>query len=421
MNNSSNTQYLFIVIVAPFLFLVSIASINFHLDPYQIFSAGSDNEYATKPALHANLRLHKTYQIQIKKPDTLILGTSKAIQGIPTNHSHFKNRNVYNAGLPLATAYEYYRLLQHTVASGDVKELIFSPDFLSYNALARTDGGAAGFVEERLKKNGAKNPPYIQDYISSLISFDVLKASIKQIATKKERHHKVINAYGGRPDSDMFEHLSDGGHRSSTRSIESFVLNTVYLAAPYRKFSFRNKENNSLHWFMKTLELAYQHDIKTNIVISPSHARLWELIYAAGLWPQLEQWKQAMVDINTSLGLKHNKPEFKIWDFTAANRITREEFPDLGDVKSKMKYYYEAVHYSQKTGGLMLDKITDNNDSKQVAANFGILLTQSTISNTLNELRQLQRDFRQDFPQDVSNINTTANEILGNITPVAVK
>jgi len=164
---NTKSSYTLVILALPLLLLLSTAVFNYAIDPYQIHAKLKDGNYQTKPAIYKNMRLHKAYQITKVKPDALIIGTSKAIQGYPLTHPYFKNDRVYNAGLTLATTEDMYHYLQHARAQGDVKKLVLTLDFIAFNTLSKTKGFAAGFQIGRMHtpEEGAKI--YLPDYANS--------------------------------------------------------------------------------------------------------------------------------------------------------------------------------------------------------------------------------------------------------------
>ena len=384
--------------------LVLIILLNYFVDPYQIFSANKSALYVGKPALHSNIRLHKAHQVNLQKPDTIILGTSKAIQGIPLNHPAFSGSNLYNLSAPLASMREIYKLLRHAQANNRLNKIVFAVDFLSFNALARTDGQAAGFSEERLRESPKDNILYPNDYLSALLSFDAVSASIMSLFVKQSPEHRVINGMGGRESEEILSRLADGGHRTNTVFIESFFTNAVYLSAPHRRFEFSNSDDNSFTWFERFLTQVYQNDIDTTLLIGPSHARLWELLNLAGIWPKFEQWKRKLVSINESVAAQYGRQPIALWDFTSVNSITSEAFPKAGDSSTRMRYYYESVHFNQITGHLVLDTVFGLDRPDSTPEDFGVLLTSSTLEETLVRNRKKQALFRKLFPDYVNEL-----------------
>lgn len=404
-------QYALSVVIAPLLCLGAITVFNYHVDPYQIFSADRAAIYRNKPALHANMRMHKAYQVTIQKPDSLILGTSKAIQGIPTQHTFFNAKRVYNIAVPLASMKELSYLLRHAQANQRLQSVVLALDFLSFNTRARTDGPAAGFQPARLDGHSKSTRYHWLDYLSALTSSDALAASFESIKasrseSKNRNEHRVLTGLGGRQDTEIRSRLTDGGHRSNTVKIEEFFTNAVFLPAPHREFSFSTPSEDSFYWYEQFLRTVYQQNISAELLISPSHARLNELIYQAGLWPQFEQWKRRLLAINQIVAAQFGKDAIILWDFSMPGPITTEPFPDAGDTQTQMKYYYEAIHFNQHTGSLILDRLSSKRSdfTDKSVEPFGIKLEADNLEKILLTTSLRQADFRKRFPEYVSEL-----------------
>jgi len=404
-------QYALVTLLAPLVVLAGIAVVNRVIDPYQIFSAQPQGTYADKPALHANMRLHKAFQVRLQKPDTLILGTSKAIQGVPTQHALFNGGRVYNLAMPLASMKELTYLLRHANTIEPTAQVVLALDFLSFNALARTDGPAAGFLPARLSGHKLSRRTPIEDYLAATISLDALLASIDAWKARNTQapvamgdespEHRVMTGRGGRLDTEIRSRLSDGGHRSNTLKIEEFFTNAVYLPTPHRQFSFTSSNENSLYWFEQFLRTLHQNNITAFMFISPSHARLNELIDAAGLWPLYEQWKRRMLALSIQVAREYAQEPYDLWDFSAPGKITTEPFPEAGDSDYPMRYYYESIHFNQHTGTMVLDSVYGSFDSPSSTLpgnTFGQRLTADNIESVLLNNKDSQHRFREQYP-----------------------
>ena len=129
-----------------------------------------------------------------------------------------------------------------------------------------------------------------------------------------------------------------------------------------------------------------------------------------------------MVNFNAELSEQYNKIPFPIWDFSAANTITSEPFPEAGDIDTEMKYYYEAIHFNLKTGGYLLDRIYDRPLPEEIPEDFGLQLTQKDLEPTLNYLQKKQALFRRNFPADAASVTNAAQQTLRKVpTTIAHK
>ncbi|ASJ75498.1 hypothetical protein [Granulosicoccus antarcticus] len=416
-------RYASLSVMVPLVVLLAVAACNRVIDPYQIFSAHREAVYSDKPALHPNIRLHKAYQVRLQAPDALILGSSKAIQGIPADHDYFAGKRVYNLAAPLASMKELTLLLRHAQAVHPITDVVLALDFLSFNTLARSDGPASGFMPERLLGNEDSQNIHWQDYQSALISADALSASLAVGRTRTAiRHalesgaatsytedaegvlgpipaigtHQILTGLGARNDAEIRSRLSDGGHRSNTLKIEEFFTSAVYLPAPLRQFQFATAGEDSLYWYEQFVRELHEHDIRASLVISPSHARLNELIDVAGLWPQWEYWKRSLLAINLKLADEYGQTPYTLFDFSLPGSITTEPFPEAGDSDYRMRYYFESIHFNQHTGALMLDRLMSRTTTE--SESFGTPLTAQNLEASLREIREKQADFRDLHP-----------------------
>ncbi len=415
--NGAMQRFATLLVLISLLSLAMIALLNRQVDPYQIFSARIDDRYDDKPALHANMRLHKAFQTRLLKPEVLILGSSRAIQGIPVEHGLFNGRRVYNMAMPLASMKEITLSLRHVNEINPVDTVVLGLDFLSFNTLARTDGPAAGFKPDRLLGNDQTRTP-ISDYLSALISLDALRASIQVLKTRRQSdaplsdqkasEYRIMTGRGGREDQEIRSRLLDGGHRSNTLKIEEFFTSAVYLPSPHRRFSFQNEDENSLYWFEQLLVTLHENDMDAALFISPNHARLNELIDAAGLWTQFEQWKRDMLALTLTTARDQDATPYDIVDFSVPSDITTEPFPPAGDSDTRMRYYYESIHYSQLTGALVLDQFTQlqaNSEASRTSV-FGRVMREDSIDALLGEAREKQTRFRHQFPDYRQELDT---------------
>lgn len=341
---------------------------------------------------------------------------------------------------PIVHHHEMMPQFQQTTILANVREnlsvglSIFIIDFLSFNVLARADGPAAGYVEGRLKTL-EDSSRYWPDYLAATVSADALTASMSVLRTSENPTHRVLNGRGGREDKEIDSRLSDGGHRTNSQKIERFFVDSVLLAAPHRRFAVSSEHDDSLLWFERLVDEVQRLGIKTTLVIGPSHTCYWELLHQGGLWSQYEQWKTALVSINQKIALAQKKPELPFWDFSLPNAITSEVFPQAEDSDTKMQYYYEAVHFNQRAGGLMLDRISGqfrNEPSSEISgallseslgdessdltsalpdnaatvlpANFGVVLNENSLTRINAELSSGLKKFRTQYPETVQEL-----------------
>ena len=409
------SRYALVTLGVPLAGLALAGALNRAVDPYRIFSSDPDAVHANRPALHPNLRMHKAHQVNLLRPDSLVLGTSKAIQGIDMASARLPEGRWYGAAVPLASAAELAATLEHALGNGPVRRALVGLDFLSFNVWARTDGPAAGFDRARLKSvDGRAAAPY-RDAIDALFTLDALRASVRALGASGDDGHRVMTGRGGREDAEIRSRLSDGGSRDNARQIEDFFTRAVYLPAPHRRFDFARASSaaaaneSSLAAYARLLRLAHAHDVDLRLMISPTHARLLALIDEAGLWTRYEAWKRALVAIGVAVAAEAGREPFPLLDFSTPGPLTAEPFPDAGDADTLMTYWYESIHYSQRTGERVLARVWPPTGGGATGLDrddpdFGAPLTPATLDARLHAARSGLDAFKRSVPDDVHEV-----------------
>ncbi|WP_069472139.1 hypothetical protein [Candidatus Marithrix sp. Canyon 246] len=386
MKNSKNyIKELLILIV---IFVISSASFNWIMNPYGIFNSPEIEKInQLKPEFFTHLRLAKAWAVYKHKPDGIILGSSRSEFGLDPNHSEWNTQSVYNLGLSGANMYEVLRYFQHAHTIKPQKQVILGVDFFMFNIFASNH---ADFDESNL----AMNPKfYSANKLFTLISIDTIWSSIKTLLKQTEVKFSYLSNGQLHWTNYIRTVRKQGGHTQFFLLTEEEHMNNTWLNKPRKQYSFVHPKTgeSTLKYFCRFLEIAYRDDVDLRLLISPSHARLWEALYSVGLWPQFEQWKREMVRINAEQANKYGKTPFPLWDFSGYNSFTTEKVPLLGDTNTEMKWYWEASHYNKILGDLVLYRIFGEHTT---ANDFGKLLESKNIEQQLAKIRIEQQDYR---------------------------
>ncbi len=384
-NSKYYMKELLILIV---IFVISSASFNWVMNPYGIFNSPKIEKInKLKPEFFTHLRLAKAWAVYKQKPDGIILGTSRSEFGLDPNHPGWNVKSVYNLGLSGANMYEVLRYFQHVHTIKTQKQVVLSVDFFMFNIFASNH---ADFEESNL----AMNPKFSSaNKFFTLISIDTIWSSIKTLFKQTEAEFAYLSNGQLHWTNYIRTVRKQGGHRQFFLLTEEEHMNNTWFNKPQKQYSFVHPKTgeSTLKYFSSFLEIAYRDNVDLRIFISPSHARLWEALYSVGLWPQFEQWKREMVRINAEQAHKYGKTPFQLWDFSGYNSFTTEEVPSLGDIKTEMKWYWEASHYKKTLGDLVLDRIFGE---RIIANDFGKLLKSKNIEQQLAKIRTEQQHYR---------------------------
>lgn len=402
-------KYIIRSILITLLVLVLVAGFNWFVDPYDIYGSlkiEGFNTYKAEEITHTLMT--KAYAVRQIKPQAIILGTSAAQWGINPDHQGWSYQPVYNLGLPGANIYTILRYLQHANDIQPLKQMVICLDFDSFNMQHLTTDDE---TEARLSVSydGGENSPIkrYDDILSTLFSVDGLISSVNTVTHQKGTLR--INDNGMYEIAEQDPANLNGYHGiNSYHGIFRFEEGTYANDGSWRTdFQFENIDSNvpPFTYYREILQFAYSEGIDLRMLISPSHARLWELFANFGLWPNIEEWKRILVNINEEEARILDKEPFPIWDFSGYNEFTTEALPAEGDTQTMMRWFIDPRHYKKELGDLILDRVFGYHDPERfVPDNFGVLLSSANINSVLEEIRSGRQHYRDTHPEDVAEI-----------------
>lgn len=376
--------------------VVLISLFNWLVDPFFLFGGITVKGFnAQKTEAERYQRLYKAYEAKRVLPDTIILGTSRALF---LNEKHHALHNAYNLAITSATSYEQLRYFQHTHAIHSLKEVIWGLDF------PFSSGSKPTFREDRLRsdKNGRLIPQtissYLSDIVPSLLSIDALKSSVKTI--RKQPSPELSSALQDKKTRVQ----KKGGQRKMFLGEERDILTHPLISYPdCMDNSPVNHLNPSVYdHFQTVVRQAYSEDITLRMFISPSHARYNEMLCAQGLWPHFEEWKKNIIKINEEEARLAHKTPFRIVDFSGYNDFTTENVPEIGDLESLMQWYWEGVHYTEELGDMILSCLSE--ERSENCQKFGVAITSTNINEHLKIIRSRRAKFIISHPDDIAEI-----------------
>lgn len=359
----------FLVTAIP-LFLVGLG--NWLIDPYDVFNTpdfwGLNHE---KPNKDNNDRLFKAVDITRIKPIIIIMGSSRAKQGLNPKHPVFSDKQpAYNLAINGPNTYEVLRYIEHAIKNQpNLQEIVLGIDFFMFN---ENLANRPSFLEDRLEKKHI----ILSDAVNALFSLDTLAASQETVsASLKTPEMKADHGEDG-----FMPNLNANDGKTEWRFNESIKL--YYELHSGYQFSERYFAD-----FQKIVNLCQQNKIKLTVFISPSHATQWEAIRNTGQWETWEQWKGRMVKL------------IPVWDFSGYNSITTEK------ISRKMDNYVDNSHYSPKIGTLIFNKIFSY-QSETIPQDFGVLLTPKNLDLHLAQLRRQRELWAESNADEVKLVKT---------------
>ena len=393
-------RYLIQVVFFSLLMAAGLAGFNWLINPYKIWNpptiSGINSGLFQLPFKE---RIYKIVALLKNPKDIVILGSSRSDQGLNPK-SKVLGENALNMAL-VAQPYEETRILYEWLLDHhpSTKTFIIGLDFFASNVYYHrpTDYDADNYSPWRSTK--------------LLMSVSTLSDAVKTLVIRKpygeawtaEGLHYWFGSYLKKA----------GGMRKIFNKTEKDYFIDIYLPEPQCKFSFEteDKKYKPIEELRVIFEKAYRDHINLKLFISPSHARLWEVLAASDLWDKWEEWKHMLVKMNEEEAQKAGQSPFVLWDFSGYNSITTDPVPVLGDDTSLMHWYTDASHYNPIAGDLVLQRLFNTTILDQkIPEDFGVMLDSRNIDAHLARIRMERINYRQTHPEDITEIATLAIE-----------
>lgn len=374
---------------AALLLSAALAGFNWWVDPYAIYH---EQASGAVPLRVMNERILKTVKLARTSADAVFIGTSRTDIGIGREQPALRGQRLLNLATFGQPIRETRRLFELAVQDGRPHTVVIGLDFFAFNALF------------------APPSDYVEDNYGSLRSATLLLSiSTLSDALAKYRHPQ---AGGGECCyADGFRLATDpaylqGKYHHYFATSERMYLMEKYLPYPQCAFAFapRGRETQSTLADLRAIfELAQRQHTDLRLFISPSHARQWETLAAAGLWDDWEAWKRQLVALNEQQAEQAGRPPFPLLDFSGYDAVSSEDLPDDGD-RRLMSGYSDSSHYTLEVGQRLVARLFGGTDD------WGVALTRSSIEAHLDQMRAARQRYRAGHVRDVAEIEALARE-----------
>jgi len=390
------------------ILLVMIGGGNWYYDPYQIYHfPEKDVAFINKPELDSHLRLHKAYAVKKIKPDSILIGTSRVLVGMDPRNSTLPAGRWYNLGLPGASMYEILRYIQHANAVTSLKTIVLDVEYTSFDPYIHH---MPDFEEARLvvDRQGNPNRVFFKDYLTTLFSYDALKASLAQAISPKVLLEPILSD-GSR--SNVFRKIVKiGGHRELVNSNTEGLLTTHYQRRSH-PVNVQQERADLYLAFAQIIRMAYRDRINLVMFVPPLHAINQEVRKLSGLWQDIKSWREKIVEINNNVAREIQQPPFPIWDFSGFNQYTEEAVPAKGELR-EMKWYWEGSHFRKELGDRMFKTMfAEHSANAAQVQRFGTLLDPNTILLSNRRLDEDEKNYSLSHRDEIRHLEETLRRI----------
>ncbi len=329
----NSKRYLWRVFFGVFLLLFLISFFNFIIDPLGLFRIvtlpGINND--RRPALEIGHRLIREVEIIIKRPDTLILGTSRELYGIePVAIPDRQHGRVHNASIAAATIGDIEKLVSGAAAIAKVRQIYIGLDYFSFDdRRAPVFQGSSDAVEVLSR------------------SFLLIGQSVMSLSAARQSIETII-ASRCRPDGEEYP---PGGYRVLDIAIAPCGAPRQPLPTPEQAsravtlFNFDSRIG-ALASFERILRHCVAEAIDCKPFVGPMHG-----VYLTALrevdWSRFQSWKLDLARLSDRYGIA-------VYDFSSAFAAS------VSPLAQQPDRFYDTLHYGTKVGVLIIDVLNSD-------------------------------------------------------------
>jgi len=402
-------------------FLLSVVmGFNAVVDPFRMFDLWDlpgFNYY--KPSVYKRTRVLKAYEIRRRKPDSILLGSSRCHLAFSPDNQTWKRYSPrpYNLAFDGATTKEMYYYLLHAHSVRPLQLVLVGLDV--YHP-TEAPGSVRPDYDPSILGRGSRwvlRGRFLLADLKILSSFDTLANSI---ATLRSQHSDEGQwfAHNGQRLGEVFfrrpfENFVKFGPRYYFDEINKLEVQfklegciPVKTVKVYPPKEEKKDAVSSFGYIRKMVEFCRRENIKLVIFITPSHATQMELSKILGEWPMIENGKRTLVNYLAEDAARHSdKKAIALFDFSGYSEYTTEALPPVGS-RQEMQYYWDSSHFKECVGDRVLARILSDPEAKGVHEEFGVLLAANNFDTTMDKIHRDSVEFEARFPQEITLLKT---------------
>lgn len=366
--------------------LVLVSLLNALIDPYELVHAPKITGLnAHKPVISDRRKMFRNvaYGALNAPSNTLLLGASVVFFGMDAQSQAWPpaHRPVYSLAFPSAGPYVSYRYLQHVLSQRHVNLVILGLefDFFLDTWIANPPREPEFEARFAVTQDGNINPEQswrrLLDLGQAIFALDTLFDSA---ATLKANSDYLRTTTGPEP-----------------RGFGSYPLVAYMNVYSIRAYDSRIQYPDASQAVRNIFSLCESAKTRLIVFINPTRAERLEILDRTGYWQAYENWKRELVSL-TSQHAERTGNSLELWDFSGYDPYATEEVRPDG---RELHWFFDSVHYSRALGDVMIARMLGAGDK-----HYGALLSPDNIESHLAAIREQQRLYRKQRPDDVQRI-----------------
>jgi hypothetical protein len=335
---------------------------------------------------------NRPFMALLKKPSSIIIGTSTANFGLDPKHNNLVSDHYYS--IPVGGVKNKLVWIKRFDSLNDLENVVLCLDFFEYNSYREVKNINSGSIDNLFL--------IILNLFKELFSIDSFIYSVKKYFHKTS---EIVLENG-------HVWLKDYTAIHTFKAIKIDEIET-HLPKPGKKFSIYSHNNYSkLIYLKEIINYCIHNNINLVMIIPPRHMAMTEIERTLGLNKDFENWKIELVDLINNFS---NQQQPDLWDFSLMNEITTEKLPE--NKIANMNWFRDRLHFTENLGDYVLDVIFGNNDMESLPENFGVKIDTYNIDHHLSVNDSITQEFRNKniiyLDRLRSNVKITLNSYMG--------
>jgi hypothetical protein len=323
------------------------------VDPYRIYQA------VTIPGFSRLRPAPEHYQQEIKltlarkeNANVYIMGNSRAESGFNPLELAAPGAVPYNlaiSGSDIRASKEESDYL-HDIGHAP-RKLILGADFLDFLI-----DPAAPAAKPAGRPHRRDAPDGLKWKFDAMFSLTSLSDALTTLLIQQGYETQTITPEGFNPMQEYMKYAREEGYYAIFRQrAEEYAR--AFVRKPHGLRRGDTGSSPQLDILRSMIAQAAADRTELQIVIYPYHAQMLAMFERAGLWPAFEEWKGLLAQEVYAAQRKNPDARIALWDFSGFSAFQCEPIPRKNDRTSVPRWYWEAGHFKQALGDLVLARL----------------------------------------------------------------
>ncbi len=416
-NSRGSQRYLLWALLPCGCLLIGVGLFNWSVNPLLLFKSPDIAGTNVHKPLYLDAQHEvKPYLLREFRPDQLILGSSRAGNGLDPAHAAFTGGVAFNYSIPGARIQTIADLFNDASSVAEIDTVILTLDFFAFNAVPSDVDLRDAVLRTHLNLNASNE--FIQSSgirllnrrLEALFSWAVLQASYETISLQSRVDEGLASQFLLDRNGHWKQLLpASRVQLDQIRETERRYMSYTWFPPPTRRFELSYGELSSFETFETLVTQLYNKVDSVILVISPLHSRFQSALGLVQLDEKFEGWKRQLVSVNEAVANSLGREAFPLWDFADFSEPNREAIPASNNSVSRMRYYVDGQHYTSELGDKLLDRVFDL--SAEQDNSFGSLLTSDNVEDHLRLLRARQQQYARTNSADMDDLRQSYSAI----------